>query len=212
MANDVKIKVGFEVDQAQLAKTVKEMQDTQSKMKFSPVAKDAADKGSFITIDRERRAAQDSLKLDIQKKQVSEGIFKLAQAIGLQNEKNARQEHIANIQKANFTQTQRAAGWGARGNFLPSPAIPSPSGGGWNIPRGGVTDIKSLLPPEAKAAIATLMTVTAAAEGTRRFFSEASNRARVAESSAFNMQGQGGQRLQSFINGGSLEEFQFNSQ
>lgn len=53
------------------------------------------------------------------------------------------------------------------------------------------------------------MAASATGEGIRKFFSEAENRSRVAGASAFQTQGQAGQRLNSILNGGANEEMMF---
>lgn len=95
---------------------------------------------------------------------------------------------------------------------------PPPGGGGGGMfgkmGKGGVTSLSGLgmalgLPV---AGIATAVAAAMAAESARTFFQQTGSRGRVAEASAFQTQGQGGQRLESFLNGGAGEEMAFNPQ
>jgi hypothetical protein len=147
----------------------------------------------------------------------------LIKEIGREREKLNRQEHIANIQKSNFAQVQRAQGWGVMGG-VPSAGgggglklPPVPPSGGSNMPKGGITSIAGLMqflgvPGMVMGGLLTAGAAVKGIETSRRFISESGLRARETEASAFNMQGQGGQRLQSFMNGGASEELMFNPQ
>ncbi len=85
---------------------------------------------------------------------------------------------------------------------------------------GGASGIKSvtslsgmgqaLMGSPTMAFISTAIAGGLAAESARKFYSESGYRAREKEASAFQMQGQGGQRLTSFLGGGANEETMFN--
>ena len=100
-----------------------------------------------------------------------------------------------------------------------------PSGVATTVQASGVGQDKQIKPPTSLAGlgvallgspvvagIASVIAAATAAENTRVLFSQSANRARVIETSAFNMQGQGGQRLDSFLSGGAAEEQMFNPQ
>ncbi len=225
----VSLKVGIEVDQAQLAKSVKELQDKMSGMKFTPLAAKAAGGGrDQISIDKDKRAGEDEIRRLTQQKQLYSNILDFVKQIGRENEKNARQEHIANIQKSNFIPIQRAQGWGVRAPMPvgPTPMAPAAAAGGAGgagagrgpaFGAGGVTTVGGLaqflgVPAAVIGTAVTTIAAGSAVEGIRRFFSEAQYRAREAAATAFQMQGQGGQRLNALLTGGAAEELIFNPQ
>lgn len=89
-------------------------------------------------------------------------------------------------------------------------------GGAGQIGSGGVTSLSGLasfmgIPASAVGGAMTAVAAGSAAEGIRKFFGQANNRALEAQASGFQRQGQGGQRLQSILSGGVQEELMFNS-
>lgn len=218
----VQLKIGADTSDLERAfgALIKKIQSDADKIKLSPAS--ASSRGAVQTArDQERNLTREKAILDAynrsleSRKKVLEEISKL-EAKGVDQtrqrqmaeERLDRSRRVAQIQQANYDRLQDTArrSMGAGG-----------SGGPSNMPKGGITSLSGLagaigVPGMAIGGLATLMAGTAAAESTRRFFAEASNRARVAQATAFNVQGQGGQRLQSFVNGGAPEEFMFNSQ
>lgn len=75
---------------------------------------------------------------------------------------------------------------------------------------GGVLGMLNTSASSVMAGIYAAIKAGTAIEGVRKTYSEASHRATELQSSAFNMQGQGGQRLNSFLGNGTGEELLFN--
>lgn len=125
---------------------------------------------------------------------------------------------VARIQQVRYNTAQVAqqramgvttvAGGGSAGTS------PTGSGQAGNMPPGGVTGISGLakllgIPAAFIGGFATSMAMGQGGEGIRKYFAENTNRSNVNEASAFQMQGQGGQRLQSILNGNAAEELTF---
>ena len=223
---DIKLKIGGDTTELERAFTalITKMKSDADKLKLSPSASQVSPRGEA--------AVRNTQLADLQSKQYGkilkdlEKELSLIKEIGRERERLNRQEHIANIQKANFVQTQRAQGFGITGGVRPPsnlPPLPPIGGGGssggfgGSMPKGGITSLSGLasaigVPGAAIGGVATAIAATMAAEGVRKFISESSQRARVTEASAFQTQGQGGQRLSSLLNGGAAEEMMFNPQ
>ena len=92
-----------------------------------------------------------------------------------------------------------------------------PSGGGPNIPKGGITNLRDLVgllgvPGTVLAGIGTAIAGIKGLEAGRRVFAESQFRTREIEAQTFQTQGQGGQRLNSILSGGAAEDLTFNPQ
>jgi hypothetical protein len=130
-------------------------------------------------------------------------------------------KNIARIQQVTYDRTieasNRAKGIKGPGGGQPPGTGPQQGAAGFGMPAGGITSLSGLakflgIPGIAIGAIGTAIAANSALEGGRRFFGESQLRAREAEATAFQTQGQAGQRLQSFVNGGASEELMFDTQ
>jgi len=84
------------------------------------------------------------------------------------------------------------------------------------MPKGGITSLSGLIgalgvPGMIMAGIGTAVAGIKGIEATRRVFAESQFRTREIEAQTFQTQGQGGQRLNSLLNGGAAEDLTFNS-
>ena len=91
------------------------------------------------------------------------------------------------------------------------------SAGDFNMGKGGITSLAGVagalgVPGMILGTAATAIAGIKAAESARAFFAESELRTRTKEATAFQTQGQGGQLLQSFINGGANEEQMYGEQ
>lgn len=228
----VSLKIGADTTELERAfsSLIKKIQSDADKLKLSPASSRAAPGVSTI-----QEASQTSRALDQKIRQEKFGIeqvtrelvkkeAQLARMVKLEKEgldvanKRLRLErelqetqNKQQILQTRLNESQRAFDR-ARGV-----GPPSGGGGGRGIGAGGITSLGGFAqfagaPLSAVGGIATALSAIRAMESGRRFVSEAPLRAREVEASAFNMQGQGGQRLQSFLNGGAAEELGFNSQ
>jgi hypothetical protein len=233
MAQDIKFKIGADTSELEKAfgSLIRKIQNDADKLKLSPAASRASPTTQANT---DRELAKNKTFTDAQAKSYQNILkslkeeYSLLQQIGREREKQNRQEHIANIQKSNFTQFQRAPGWGIRGGVQGGgtpppggggPGVPPPTGGAGEPPfgKGGITSLSGLgsalgVPAMAIGAIATGIVAALTGEKIRTYFAQAENRARVGEASAFNTQGQAGQLLSSAFSGNGLENIMFSSQ
>lgn len=231
MSQDIKLKIG--ADTGELEKnfiaSVKKIQSEADKIKISPASKQAASgQGSpgyqtFNQAYQATRAQENKNRTDQQAAQIAKrSLEDVARQLAINSriaasdlktdkeknfyaaERNKLEKEYQTLLATNKRLTQNAAPSGKQGT------VPG-------LPKGGITNLSGLASfvgaPGAIMAIATTaLAATKAVEGARRFISEAPLRARENEASAFNMQGQGGQRLQSFFNGGAPEEMMFNKE
>jgi len=236
MANNVQLKIGGDASGllAAVKTAMSQIQKEADKLKITPQAKATApgvesvreasatsrsmnqkireEKAGMDIINREL-ARKKSLIDDIAKRQEaatkgSREELALAQQLNREKERLGQTEKIAQIQKENFRKAQ-AASDRATGKEMP--------GGGQPKTQGAITDLGGLakflgIPAGILAIGGTAIAGTKAIEGARRFFSESGVRTREIEASNFQMQGQGGQRLNAFLNGGGNQEMMFNSQ
>ena len=227
---NVKLKIGADTSEIEKAfgALIKKIQGDADKLKIAPKAAAAAPAGSpgyqsFQQTFQATRAQEIKTKIEQQAQQIA--LNKLRDidrqlATNARNEaKSDRDKIFAEREKNQLlkeritlqgTLTRLAGGGGGAAGGGGGAA----GGFGGNIPKGGITSITGLLGALGlpMGILATGIAAGSAAEGVRKFTEEASNRARVAQASAFNMQGQGGQRLESFLNGGANEEIMFNPQ
>lgn len=238
MATDVKLKIGGDTTEFEraLISSMRKIQSEADKLKIAPATKAAAGapgSQSFQQAFQSARAQQQKTRdekdgLDIavrgltQKQRELDKIVKLeAAAVGNEkqkaywaNERN-KAEREYNTLLATRSRLEGRPGGGGFGGGGSGIRPPTPSGGMFgNIPKGGITSLSGLgnaagIP---MAGIATAIAGMIAGESARVFFSQTANRARATEASAFNMQGQGGQRLEAFMTGGASEEMMFNPQ
>lgn len=238
MADDVKLKIGGDTSELEkaLSNAIKKIQAEADKLKLTPTgAKAAPGVDSLREAAQTSRATQQRVReekagLDLinrelaKKKAMVEEIAKqqasavkasreelaLAERLTKEREKLQRAERIAQIQRENLRKAEessRRATGGGGGGISGGP-------GGFNVPSGGITSLSSLagafgLPI---GLIATVLAGSAAMGRGRQFFNEAGSQTRLTEASAFNLQGQGGQRINSLLNGGAAQEFTFNQQ
>ena len=210
---DVKLKIGGDTTELERAFSalIAKMKSDADKLKLSPSASQVSPRGEA--------AVKNTQLAELQSKQYGkilkdlERELSLVKEIGRERERLNRQEHIANIQKANFVQTQRAQGWGVSGGVRPPgsglPPLPNAPGasGMPGAGPGGMFGQFAGISAAVAAGIGAVRSVGTA----QQFYRESGATARELSASAFNMQGQGGQRLNSLINGGANEELIFNS-
>lgn len=186
---------------------------------------------------REEKAGLDLVNRELEKKRaLIEAIAKrqetavkgsteelnLTQKLNREKERLQQTEKVAQVQKENYRKAQdaqdrasgAARGAGGSGGAGGGGAA---AGGFGNIGRGGITSISGLAgalgaPAMALGIVATATAAIKAVESARRFFVEAPMRTREVEASAFQKQGQGGQRIESILNGGAAEENIFDPQ
>lgn len=130
---DVKLKIGADTSEIERAfsNLIKKMQSDADKLKVSPGATSRAGAtGDASRLTQVQSQQYTKIVKDLEKE------LSLIKEIGREREKLNRQEHIANIQKSNFVQVQRAQGWGvmggvpsAGGGGLKPPSVPPTSGG-----------------------------------------------------------------------------------
>ena len=225
----VTLKVGADTSEMERAfgALIKKIQSDADKLKLSPAATGSG--------PRTEAQVKNSQLTEIQSKEYAKVLralekeLSLIKEIGREREKVNRQEQINNIQKATFQQTQRAQGWGITGGVRPQsnviqfpnsasvPPRPPPGSDSGGIPRSGITSPQSAasflgIPGSVIGGAVTAIAGVMALEGARVLFSQTTNRERTLASSAFNIQGQGGQRLESFLNGGASQELMFDPQ
>lgn len=215
MAGDVKLKLGLDTTEMERAfgALIKKMQGESDKLKLTPSASKAAPGGRLPgpegvfrdALLASQRARNEQQALEATNRLLDQKRRKLDEAIRSENisasQKILQEKEINRLLEARERIAKRA------GN------APNDLGLG----RNGITDIRGLaaflkVPVGLMGAVGTGIAAGTAMEGIRAYIAQAVNRARVTESSAFQMQGQGGQRLNSFLNGGASEELMFNSQ
>lgn len=202
---DQSIKLKIDGDTSALVSAVKnamaQIQKDVSTLKLSPTAsggmpsmgpmggggnKNPNQKSFF---ESETRAARDYLNI--------------LRQISVAEERLHGQRKIAQIQATN--PNNQGGGGGGTG------------GGGGNIGRGGITSLGGLamalgIPALAIGGVSTAIAGGFAGEEIRKYYGQAANRARTTAASTFQTQGQGGQLLNSFLNGGAAQEMMFRGQ
>lgn len=229
MANDIKLKIGADTSEIEKAfgNLIKKIQGDADKLKLTPTAKatapgidavrDAAQTNrSMGQKVREEKAGLDLINRELSKKKnLIEEIAKrqemavkgsreelaLAQRLNKEKERLQQTEKVAQIQKENYRKVQEASDRASGSNRGPGGLPPS---------SGGMMGTISRVAGAVVGGVGIGATAVASMEGIRKFFDEAENRSRTNNAAAFNMQGQGGQRLGSILNGNASEEMLFN--
>ena len=236
MANEVKLKVGVDTSEIEknFANLIKKLQGDADKLKLAPASKTAAPGVTSVREAaetnrnlnqkiREEKAGLDIINRELAKKKAlidqitrqQEAAIKgsreevaLAQRLNKEQEKLQQTQKIAQIQQTNYNKIQEATGK-AMGSAGGKPTGGSASGTGAVGAIGGALGAM-LFPASIAAAVFAGIKAGTKLESGRQYFAEAGQRATETEASAFNVQGQGGQRIQSLLNGGGAEEMAFN--
>lgn len=197
---------GFET----LQKTTQTTRDLDSKTR--------AEKAALTEINRQLAQKETQIS-KIQKMQESSNKT-LEREIQLKNQL-ARAEReleekkgIARIQQVRYNTAQVAQQRAMGVNIPGTTGSNGATGGSGTMPLGGITSASGLakflgVPAGILGGLATSVALGQGGEGLRKYFAENSNRSTVNEASAFQMQGQGGQRLQSILGGNAAEELTF---
>ncbi len=229
MAQDVKLKIGADTSEIEKAfgNLIKKIQGDADKLKLTPTSKavapgvDAVREASQTNRSMSQKVREEKAGLDLinrelsKKKTLIEEIAKrqemavkgsreelaLAQRLNREKERLQQTEKVAQIQKENYRKVQEASDRASGSNKGPGGLPPS---------SGGMMGMATRVIGSVAGGVGLGMTAAASAEGVRKFFDEAENRSRTNNAAAFNMQGQGGQRLGSILNGGASEEMLFN--
>src|ERR1700676_3737297 len=240
MAGDIKLRIGADTGDLEKAFSalIKKIQSDADKLKIAP-SKKASEGASgsqpfqqAFQASREQatkvRAEKDGIEIATralaQKKRQLDEIAKAEKAsIGNEKEKaywidrrNKAESDLNNIlntrnrlQKNVQGAPTAVGGGGISGG--------GGAGGTGGIPKGGINSVAGLasalgIPGMVIGGAVTAVAAGMAGESIRKYFGEASYRARETEASAFQTQGQGGQRLSALLNGGAAEEMTFNPQ
>ena len=232
---NVKLKIGADTSEIEKAfgALIKKIQGDADKLKIAPKAAAAAPAGSpgyqsFQQTFQATRAQEIKTKIEQQAQQIALNKLKDIDrqlATNARNEaKSDRDKKFAEQERNSLLKERitlqgtlnRLEGKNQNGERIRA-GDRAVSGFGGNIPKGGITSLSGLagalgVPGMIAGGAITAIAAVKAIESARVLFSQTENRARVAESSAFNMQGQAGQRLENFLNGGASEETLFNPQ
>lgn len=234
MAQDVKLKIGADTSELERAfgTLIKKIQGDADRLKISPSGSKAAPGVESVREAaqtsrnlnqriREEKAGLDLINRELAKKKAlidqisqqqanavkgSREELALVQRLNRERERLHQAEKVAQIQKVNYDKAQEASNR-ARGI----------GGGQGGVAQGGITSLSGLakalgIPLGAIGAGATAIAGGTALEGIRRYFTQANYRAAENQASAFQTQGQGGQRLNSLLNGGAAQELTFDPQ
>jgi hypothetical protein len=232
MAEDVKLRISGDTSELEKAfdSLLKNIQNKADRIKLGPSASKAAPGAESLREAsqtsravnqrvREEKAGLELINRELAKKKALIDDLTRQQAVtvkGLEKERELqiqikrekeglhRTEQVARIQEVNYRKSlealNRASGTKVAGQ------------GGGNAP-GGATNFAGIMSAlGVPIGIGGIIGASKLAEYSRRFVAEAANRARVAEAQGYQVQGQGGQRITSLINGGASEEVIFNSQ
>jgi len=233
MAGDVKLKIGADTSELEKAFStlIKKIQSDADKLKIAPKGASTApgaqpfqqafqaNRAQVQKTRDEKDGIEIATRALAQKKRQLDEITK-SEAISLGNKK----QEAYWAEKRNKAEKEYNDLMMTRGRLQKSTsagAMPGQMGGGGGgkgpgaVPAGGITSLGGLasflgVPAAIVGGLATGVASGSAAEGIRKYFVESSYRAREIEGSAFQTQGQGGQRLQALLNGGAAEESTFN--
>lgn len=231
MSQDVKLKFG--VDTSDLEKAfsamIQKIQKDADKLKLGTTSSKGAAEKSGADIFRDNlestRNKEKSSRLDQQAIQIANRAL---------DEKKRKLEEISRKEVESVKNEKEKAYWAKernkaeedyntilktrdrlQGSISSKGGSAGPSGGG-NMPKGGVTSLSGLagllgVPGMILAGIGTAIAGIKGVEAGRRVFAESQFRTREIESQTFQTQGQGGQRLNAIVNGGTAEDLTFNA-
>lgn len=225
MAQEVRLKIGGDLSELEksFSAFIRKTQGEMEKLKLGPAGKaaapgvesvrEAAQTSRVLSQKiREEKAGLDIINRELSKKKAliddiarrQEAAIKgsreelaLIQRLNKEKERLQQTEKVAQIQSENFRKTQEASNRASGG------------GSGRNIAGPTMVDRATGGIAATVAGVGLGMAASAVGEGIRKFFSESENRSRVVGASAFQTQGQGGQLINSFLNGGASEEIMF---
>lgn len=235
MSLETKLKIGADTSELEKAfsSLIKKIQGDADKLKLGMAASKGGAEKSSSDVFKENlestRSKEKSTRLDQQavqianraldekKRKLDEISRKEAESVKNEKEKAywAKERNKAEEDYNSILKTRDRI----QGSLSPKGGKATPPGGSgaglFNMPKGGITsvgDLASFLgaPVAALAGIATAIAGIKGAEGTRRFFTESQFRNREIEAQTFQTQGQGGQRLNSILNGSAAEDLTFN--